>query len=103
MLMSQNMTENIEPDESELSHEIKTLLSAESYIVKRMTEEDFNTRYVLYNRIRKWMVKNDLGSRMYEKVGTIWMHISYFRLFFAQLIKIPRIEKCNEMTKGGQY
>lgn len=70
--MSQNMTENIEPDESEM-REIKTLLSAENYVVKRMTEEDFNTRYVLYNRIRKWMVKNDLGSRMFEKVGTIGM------------------------------
>lgn len=54
-------------------HEILAFLTAESYIVNDMNEEDFNTRCYLYNRIRKWMVKirDGISSDILEKVSEL--------------------------------
>lgn len=54
--------------ESEL-HEIMAALN--NYNVIEMNEEEFNTRYYLYNRIRKWIVKKHLRTDIFDKVSDL--------------------------------
>ncbi|KAG4071554.1 hypothetical protein HA402_011708 [Bradysia odoriphaga] len=65
--MAKNTYSNIGSDvESEL-REIKMLLATDNYIVTEMSPEEFNTRHILYNRFRKWMLENDMKTGMFRK------------------------------------